>query len=174
TAPEDADELAEKAGIETPLEHSGLSGRALSALEPFRREPVGDLVAVDPVLITRMAGVAQPTRLEAQARARAGRKRCGAARADRTAATALPTVLEVAEKLVQIAHSDRTDNSAIATGLLRGLAGRLDPFATQAELGASLGNGLTAAGTNQLLNRLQKAWAKDDTSSRLLHKLDEI
>src|SRR5699024_2471754 len=50
----------------------------------------------------------------------------------------------------------------------------LDPFATQAELGASLGNGLTAAGTNQLLNRLQKAWAKDDTSSRLLHKLDEI
>lgn len=174
TAPEDADELAENAKIETPLEHSGLSGRALSALEPFHLKTVGDLVAVDPVLITRMAGVAQPTRLEVQSRAKVWRKRFGKALADRTAATALPTVLEVAQQLVQVAHSDRTDNTAKATELLLGLDGKLDPFATQAELGASLGNGLTAAGTNQLLNRLQKAWVQDDESLRLLRKLDTI
>lgn len=174
TAPEDADELAENARIETPLEHSGLSGRALSAIEPFHLKTVGDLVAVDPVLITRMSGVAQPTRLEVQSRAKAWRKRFGKALAARTAATALPTVFEVAEKLVQVARSERTDNSAKAVELLLGLAGRLDPFATQAELGASLGNGLTAAGTHQLLNRLQKAWAQDVETLHLLHKLDEI
>ena len=64
TMPDDADESAAKAAPETPLAQAGLSARALSALEPFGVRTVADLVAVDPVRLNRMSGVADVTRRE--------------------------------------------------------------------------------------------------------------
>ena len=57
----------------------GLSARALSALEPYGVATVGDLVAVDPVRLNRLSGVAEATRREVKARARQWRDKFGAA-----------------------------------------------------------------------------------------------
>ena len=59
----------------TLLAEAGLSARALSALEPFGAATVGDLLALDPVQLNRLAGVADVTRREIKARARDWRDR---------------------------------------------------------------------------------------------------
>ena len=79
TVPDDADECAARAEPATPLAESGLSARALSALEPFGVATVGDLVAVDPVRLNRLSGVAEATRREVKARARQWRDKFGPA-----------------------------------------------------------------------------------------------
>ena len=63
----------------TPLAEAGLSARALSALEPYGVVTVGDLVAVDPVRLNRLSGVAEATRREVKARARQWRDKFGSA-----------------------------------------------------------------------------------------------
>ena len=79
TVPDDAEELAAKATPSTPLEQAGLSARALSAIEPLAVTTVGDLVAVDPVRLNHLSGVAAATRSEIKARARQWRDSFGAA-----------------------------------------------------------------------------------------------
>ena len=79
TIPDDADERAAAAEPATPLAEAGLSARALSALEPYGVVTVGDLVAVDPVRLNRLSGVAEATRREVKARARQWRDKFGAA-----------------------------------------------------------------------------------------------
>jgi hypothetical protein len=70
TIPDDAGQRAGAAEPPTPLADAGLSARALSALEPYGVATVGDLVAVDPVRLNRLSGVAEATRREVKARAR--------------------------------------------------------------------------------------------------------
>ena len=77
TVPDNADECAATAEPATPLAEAGLSARALSALEPFGVVTVGDLVAVDPVRLNRLSGVAEATRREVKARARHWRDKFG-------------------------------------------------------------------------------------------------
>ena len=79
TIPDDADESAATAEPATPLAEAGLSARALSALEPYGVVTVGDLVAVDPVRLNRLSGVAEATRREVKARARQWRDKFGPA-----------------------------------------------------------------------------------------------
>ena len=79
TIPDDADELAAQAEPATPLAEAGLSARALSALEPYGVATVGDLVAVDPVRLNRLSGVAEATRREVKSRARQWRDKFGPA-----------------------------------------------------------------------------------------------
>jgi serine/threonine protein kinase len=78
TVPDDADALAAAAEPTTPLVEAGLSARALSALEPYAVSTVGDLVAVDPVRLNQLAGVAEATRREVKQRARGWRERFAA------------------------------------------------------------------------------------------------
>ena len=77
TIPDDADERAAEAEPATPLAESGLSARGLSALEPYGVVTVGDLVAVDPVRLNRLSGVAEATRREVKSRARQWRDKFG-------------------------------------------------------------------------------------------------
>ena len=79
TIPDDADERAAQADSATPLAESGLSARGLSALEPYGVTTVGDLVAVDPVRLNRLSGVAEATRREVKSRARQWRDKFGPA-----------------------------------------------------------------------------------------------
>ena len=79
TIPDDAGERAAAAEPPTPLADAGLSARALSALEPYGVATVGDLVAVDPVRLNRLSGVAEATRREVKARARQWRDKFGLA-----------------------------------------------------------------------------------------------
>ena len=78
TIPDEADESAAAAEPATPLAEAGLSARALSALEPYGVVTVGNLVAVDPVRLNRLSGVAEATRREVKARARQWRDKFGA------------------------------------------------------------------------------------------------
>ena len=64
TIPDDAEDLAAKAEVSTPLARAGLSARALSAIEPLAVSTVGDLVAVDPVRLNHLSGVSNATRGE--------------------------------------------------------------------------------------------------------------
>ena len=131
----------------TPLAEAGLSARALSALEPYGVATVGDLVAVDPVRLNRLSGVADATRGEVKTRARQWRDKFGAAVTgrgpDRRAgsgpgSTSLPDPVTAAELLLAHAGTARAASRRAAARLLLGLDPGLDPFSSQNELGEVL------------------------------------
>lgn len=174
TAPEDADELADRAGLDTLLSEAGLSARGLSALEPFRVKTVGDLLAVDAVRLNHLSGVAEATRREVKKRANAWRRRLGEQVVPSAPEADLPTLTRAAELLRNALDGGRTSSGVEALDLILGRTGSLDAFATQAELGASLSKTITPAGTNVLLNRLHDTWAGQDDSLQLLRALERV
>jgi serine/threonine protein kinase len=176
TMPDDADESAAKAAPETPLAQAGLSARALSALEPFGVRTVADLVAVDPVRLNRMSGVADVTRREVRSRATQWRRQFaasvtgrGASGQARPTAGMLPDPVAAAELLAEGAGTQRAQSRRKTARLLLGLEPQSDPFATQAELSAVLQ--VSAARTAQQVGALQEAWAADNQCRTLLDAL---
>jgi hypothetical protein len=154
TAPDDADQRAARASASTPLTEAGLSARALSALEPYGVATAGDLAAVDPVRLNRLSGVAEATRREVKARARLWRQTLAAGvRPVRPApaAGALPDPAGAAA-LLSARAGKAGSNRRRTAGLVLGLDGDLDPFATQAEIGGALG--LTRGRIAQLVPEL--------------------
>jgi serine/threonine protein kinase len=170
TEPDDADERAAAARLDTPLAEAGLSARALSALEPLGITTVGDLVAIDPVRLNRLSGVADATRRAVKRRARAWRDRFATAgmvpRRDLRGESALPDPVAAAELLVTHSGSARAAARRRAAQLLLGLEGDLDPFASQGELGEALG--VTRVRGSQLVPALQDAWVKEADTRGLL------
>ena len=83
TVPDDAESRAAAATLTTPLAESGLSARALSALEPFSVATVGDLARLDPGRLSVISGVAEPSRKEVRTRAKQWRERLGPQRGRR-------------------------------------------------------------------------------------------
>jgi serine/threonine protein kinase len=174
TVPGDAEERAAQAQPSTPLAEAGLSARALSALEPYRVATVADLVAVDPMRLNRLAGVADVTRREIKSRARQWRASFGASvtgrgRVRRTTAAGdtqtLPDPAAAAELLAAHAGTARARVRRAAARLLLGLDAGLDPFASQTELSTMLGKGRGAA---SLIDALQDAWDGDPACASLL------
>jgi serine/threonine protein kinase len=179
TMPDDADESAAKAAPETPLAQAGLSARALSALEPFGVRTVADLVAVDPVRLNRMSGVADVTRREVRSRATQWRRQFAAAVTGRGASGqtrpttgTLPDPVAAAELLAERAGTQRAQSRRKTARLLLGLEPQSDPFATQAELSSVLQ--VSAARTAQQVGALQEAWAANDQCRTLLDALAGI
>ena len=175
TVPDDAAERAEAAQPTTRLVDAGLSARALSALEPYHVVTVGDLVAVDPVRLNRLSGVAEPTRREVKEQARRWRDRFGLAVVGRGRAAesptmgqddALPDPVTAAELLAAKAASPRAQSRRALARLMLGLDPRLDAFASQSELSAALD--VTPARVAQQVPALQDAWAADDACRNLL------
>ncbi|HUZ56114.1 MAG TPA: BREX system serine/threonine kinase PglW [Streptosporangiaceae bacterium] len=167
TVPDDADERAAQAEPSTPLATAGLSARALSALEPYGVATVADLVAVDPVRLNRLSGVAEATRREVKARARQWRDKFGAAVTGRgqrpqvvagTDGETLPDPFSAAELLVAYAGTAKAESRRIMARLLLGLEPGLDAFASQLELADSLG--VTRGRVAQQTGALQEGWAK--------------
>jgi serine/threonine protein kinase len=179
TVPDDADERASAAQPSTPLTEAGLSVRALSALEPYGVSTVADLVAIDPVRLNRLAGVAEATRKEVKGRAREWRDRLGllvTGRGRQPVATsdrggALPDPVAAAEMLVERLQVKRAEGHRQLARLLLGLDAGLDAFATQAEMGAALG--VTRGRAAQHLASLQDSWAADEQCCRLLDSLSD-
>lgn len=175
TAPENADELADAATVATPLDQSGLSARALSAIEPLGVISVGDLMAVDPVRLNALRGVAHATKREVANRAGAWRQRLGTNQKTNTPGNAkLPSVLALAEQLVDAAGTRKAVQSRAAVGLILGTYGNTDAFATQAQLGANLPNAVTAAGASQLVGKLQTSWAENTQVLGYLNLLSSV
>ena len=178
TVPDDADERAAAAEPSTRLVDAGLSARAMSALEPYGVTTVGDLVAIDPVRLNRLAGVAEPTRREVKSRARQWRDRLaavviGRGRAADPAASShqanLPDPVTAAELLIAKAGSARAESRRAVVRLVLGLDPGQDPFASQSELSSALA--VTPARVAQQVSALQDAWAGDPACRDLLDAL---
>lgn len=175
TAPENADALADAATAATPLEKSGLSARALSALEPLGVDTVGDLMAVDPVRLNALRGVAHATKREVSTRASSWRTRLGvSATSSASGGGRLPSVLVLTEHLIEVAGTKSAVQSRATVGLILGTYGNIDAFATQSQLGANLPNAVTSAAANQLVGRLQTSWAEDTQVLQYLRLLTEV
>ena len=180
TIPDDADECAATAEPATPLAESGLSARALSALEPYGVATVGDLVAVDPVRLNRLSGVAEATRREVKARARQWRDRFGPAITGRGTGrepqapdgSGRPDPVAAAELLLAHAGTARAASRRAMARLMLGLDPGLDPFASQTELAAALG--VSRARVAQQAGALQDGWADHPACRDLLDTIAEI
>jgi serine/threonine protein kinase len=172
-APVNATELVEAAMPETPLAAAGLSARALSALEPFAVRTVGDLVAVDPVRLSRLSGVAEPTRKEVKGAANLWRRKHGktvrrARNGHALRKVVLPSPFEAADMLLEQARAGRARNRPALVSHVLGITGHTDAFATQAQLGAQLPDPVSAGRVNQLTADLQEAWASHEPTRDLL------
>ncbi|MDT0212472.1 BREX system serine/threonine kinase PglW [Rothia sp. ARF10] len=170
---ESADRLAAAATLATPLRESGLTARALSALEPYAVATVQDLLTVDPVRLSRLQGVANATRLQISARIKEWRARLGdvAAPKHRSDQDRL-TVEGAAELLLRVAaERGRSKNRAGVVRLILGVGTDLDAFATQSQLAANLPDRVTAARVSTLVGTLQEAWAAERESRDLLEQL---
>ncbi|MFK5634037.1 BREX system serine/threonine kinase PglW [Ornithinimicrobium sp. LYQ103] len=175
TVPDNADELADAATLDTPLTKAGLSARALSAIEPLGVETVGDLVAVDAVRLNHLSGAADVTRKEVKGRASQWRRRFADAvrgRAPATTAVSLPSPIDAADLLMVHTGKGRSAPRQALARLLLGVGTDLDAFATQAQLAAHLPTPVTPARATQLLGQLQDGWADNHRTRDLLVRLD--
>ena len=166
TIPDQAGERAAAAEPSTLLTDAGLSARALSALEPFGVRTVGDLVAVDPVRLNHLSGVAEATRREVKSRAREWRDKfaatvTGRGKGQRPVPEAtdgsLPDPAAAAELLLAHAGTPRAVSRRTTACLLLGLESGLDPFGSQNELATLLA--VTRARAAQQVGALQDGWA---------------
>ena len=180
TIPDDAGERAAAADPATPLAAAGLTARALSALEPYGVATVGDLVAVDPVRLNRLSGVAEATRREVKTRARQWRDKFGASVTGRgpdrralsgSGGTSLPDPVSAAELLLANAGTARAASRRAAARLLLGLDPGLDPFSSQNELSVVLS--VTRARVAQQVAALQDGWAAHPACRDLLDSVAE-
>ena len=172
TKPDDrADALAEAATLTTPLETAGLSARALSALEPLRLHSVGDLLAVDQVRISNLAGVADRTRRDVRARIKEWRARLGTP----TSPSLDPQLRleEVADVLLGVAQRARSASTPGVLRLILGVGTDLDAFASHAALAAALIPPVTPARVTQIIADLQDRWAQDPEARVILQRASD-
>jgi serine/threonine protein kinase len=180
TVPDDAEELAAKAELSTPLAQAGLSARALSAIEPLAVTTVGDLIAVDAVRLNHLSGVAVATRQEVKARARQWRNRFSAAAGGRgpargpagAASEVLPDPRTAADLLVTHAGSARAESRRALTRMLLGLEPGIDAFASQAEVAQAAG--VSRGRVPQQIGALHDAWGSNQDCRVLLDTVAEV
>lgn len=174
TVADDADDLAAAAAVTTTLVNSGLSPRALSAVEQFGVATVGDLAAVDPALLNAMRGSSIATRAEVKRRAAQWRKKFGPQH--RTAGIPSPTgqldPFQVADRLLDVARASRGAGPELVALILGLLPDRVtNAFATQAQLGATLPTPVTPGRISQIMIKLQTDWAENKHTKDLLEHL---
>ncbi|MEU8284183.1 BREX system serine/threonine kinase PglW [Micromonospora sp. NPDC048905] len=174
TEPDESyDELAAQAVLTTPLRDSGLTARALSALEPYAVQTVGELLTVDPVQLSRLQGVANATRLQITSRIKEWRARLGAEirTTERDGPELTPT--DAADLLLRVVATPRSPSRGGVVRLILGFDTALDAFATHAQLGANLDEPVQQSRITTLLGNLQERWAGDHDARALLDRLAE-
>ncbi|BCO59617.1 BREX system serine/threonine kinase PglW [Mycobacterium intracellulare subsp. intracellulare] len=174
TTPAVADEAAERATPETPLQESGLTPRALSALEPFRLKTVGDLAAIDTSRLSRFTGIVDATKREIRGRAKQWREKFGSQllpspvpAEDINPADPFTSPQTAAALLVESAGTPRAQARRTAAAVLLGLEGDVAPFAVLADHANALGLGGQAQASMALAS-LRDAWAKSPQAAGLL------
>ena len=143
----------------------------MSALEPHDVRTVEELLTLDPVLLSRLQGVANTTRLQITARIKEWRARL----ADGLAAPAGPrqalTPTDAADLLLRTVSTPRSPSRGGIARLVLGFGTSLDAFATHAQLAANLAEPVQHTRASQLLGKLQELWAADDDARALLDRL---
>ncbi len=181
TAGADAAGLADAAQPSTSLAEAGLSPRALSAVEPLSVATVADLVAVDPVRLSRLGGVAEATRVELRDVSRLWRERFGTAVTGRSrdggdalgsTGAGLPTPAAAADLLLAHAGEANALGRRRTARLILGLDPGASALASQLELG--IARGVSRARVAQLVAGLQKAWAQVPACRDLLETLGAV
>lgn len=174
TTPEDADEVAERATPETLLPQSGLTPRALSALEPFRLKTVGDLAALDTSRLSRFTGIVDATKREIRSRAKQWREKfvdelptAVAPSDDVNHADPFTSPDLAAQLLVEAAGSTRAQARRTAAAVLLGVEGEVEPFAVLADIATALGLGGQPQASAALAN-VRDAWANAPSAAGLL------
>jgi Protein kinase domain len=172
---DDRDRLAGLAGLATPLERSGLTPRAVSALTRLGVATIGDLLARPPFEVSRIAGVSEPTRREIRRRAKQWRARLAApkppereavpaisAEEPETAGTSVDAVLA---GLIPPA-TGRNETEVLAVRLLLGFGKPPDEplrWPTQTQAAGRLG--VTSARVNQVAAKARRSWARSSALS---------
>lgn len=177
TVPDNADKLADAATLATPLAKSGLSARALSAIEPLEVATVGDLANLDPVRLNKFTGAADVTRREVKSRARQWRTKFADAlkgTGSPTSGGSLPTPQDAADLLMRHTGKGNSPARAAMARLIMGVGTDLDAFATQAQLAAHLPTPVTPARATQLIGTLQDGWADTPRALHLLTTVDLV
>ncbi|MDQ1305164.1 MAG: hypothetical protein QG671_994, partial [Actinomycetota bacterium] len=167
------DELVAAATLTTSLRDSGLTARALSALETYDLKTVGELLTVDVVRLSHLQGVADATRRQIIGRIKEWRARLGDPAATTTGDRTLLTPSGAADLLVRTVVSGRSPSRGGMARLVLGVGTELDSFATHAQLAANLDNPVSPARGSQLLGKLQELWAADDDARALLDHLTD-
>ncbi|WP_164842726.1 BREX system serine/threonine kinase PglW [Actinoplanes solisilvae] len=165
------DQLAAQATLTTPLRTSGLTGRALSALEPYAVDTVGELLTVDPVRLSRLQGVKNSTRLQITSRIKEWKARLGPDVRPTVRTGPALTPGAAADLLLSVVATPRSPSRGGVVRLILGVDTRLDAFATHAQLGANLDEPVQQARVTQVLAALQERWAGDQEARALLDRL---
>ncbi|MFZ0160309.1 MAG: BREX system serine/threonine kinase PglW [Kineosporiaceae bacterium] len=182
TRPDDAETRVAAATPSTPIAESGLSARALSALEPFGIGTVGGVVTLTPSRLSHLPGVANATRREILDRHKLWRERFGSAASTRSGTpvddgAALPPLIEVAERLVASAGPARSRARRALAALLLGVphddaTAEVDAFVSQAELSRVLG--VPRAKARQQVEALLQAWTANAPSRTILDGVEQV
>lgn len=176
---DEADDLANLAKIDTHLTQSGLTPRALSALEPFHVSTVGDLAALDTSQLRRFTGVVDATKREIRARAKQWREKFSdtlpEARPDQDVGRSglkdpLSSPEATARLLVDAAGGPRATAKRSGAAILLGLEGEAPAFGTLAELAGPFGLGGQPQ-VSQLLSGIRDTWAASPTVAAILDDL---
>lgn len=173
TVPDEADTLAAGVCADTALSASGLSARALSALEPLGVHTVADLLAVEPMRLNRLAGVADASRREIKDRARQWRERFSSDDVARgrsaPAAGNRPDPFAAATLLGSTLGTGRVAPRRAVVRLVLGSDGEVEPFASVADLAAASSTARGQVGKH--LAAALDAWAQDAHCGSLLDDL---
>ena len=171
-ADDSADARAAAATLATPLLESGLSPRALSALEPLALSTVGELLTVDSVSISRMPGVRNSTRIQITRRMKAWRERLGKPPKSATRTDSM-TAEDAAQRLLEAVTVSGVQTRGGLLRLILGHGTEVSAFATNAQFAAHLS--VSPGRVSQLLAELQHAWASDQAALEVLDPLaDEL
>ncbi len=161
------DELASKVTLETPLEQSGLSAHALSALRRLDGiVTVGDILGVHPVKINGIRGLGETYRKEIQARISQWRSALRPAEPSQGAEVTLG-VNRVVDNLLEMLPAG---NQPIAHGLL-GLAGDAS-WPTAADIAATFQT--TRDRVTSMLEDAVGKWSRDQAFLSALEELTKI
>lgn len=181
TDSDEAEQLAEQAQVDTPLAQSGLTPRALSALEPFHVSTVGDLAALDTSQLRRFTGVVDATKREIRSRAKQWREKFAdalpAPHSDDDETTTrledpLSSPVITAQRLVDSAGGTRAMAKRSGAAVLLGLEGTAPAFGTLAELAGPLGLGGPPQ-VSQLLSGIRDAWAASASAAAILDEVSQ-
>ncbi|WP_257478501.1 BREX system serine/threonine kinase PglW [Acidipropionibacterium jensenii] len=164
----DDEDLADQATAETPLENSGFTARALSALEPLHLGTVGDFLAVEAMSLNHLKGATQPTRTEIRKRRREWEKRLGKQGAA-LSADKLPPLPDIASTLAKGTDSNR--RKELVELILGTRRTTLDGFALQSVVGAKMDRPASTALVNQELQHVLEGWSHEETTRTILDKM---
>lgn len=180
--PEDADTIADRASLATPLDSSGLTPRALSALAPLHVATVKDLLSLNMIEVNQIPGLVHVTKREINARAKQWRERLGEQYKETAADEAsrpvtdldhqdpLRDVTACAQYLVEAAGTSRAKSKRRAAAVLLGLDGDVPAFA----VGTAFAKALGVGGQPQAwmaLTGVRAEWSKDAMAVAVLDSI---